>query len=202
MTLAGLAPILKSPPDRTRSTDLDSIAILGFFGAAVLLAAFSFRRLARTPSELIPADPTERGRLWRARMTLLAMAILSAGFIAVLGQTVSGVLNWREINSSTVVEPVLLSIITISSVAFWTLLTRSVFRGIVLTVAAQLLLYLLLILLVRTIDAMAPGIPYAERLSHQPDIHSALLSFVAGFALAYAVLMLYLSRRRFALAFR
>jgi hypothetical protein len=200
MTLAGLTPILKSAADHKRSTGADDIASLGFFGGAALLSAFSFIRLARTPSEHMPSTPLERGRLWSARIILLATAILSAAFVSLLGQTLSGALKCSDINTSAIIEPPLVLLIVVSSMAFWILLTGSIFRGVMLTVAAQFLLYVLLVLLVRTIDTMAPGIPYAERLSHQPEVHSALLPFVVGCGSSYAALMLWLARRRFAAA--
>jgi hypothetical protein len=95
------------------------------------------------------------------------------------------------------IEPVLLAVIIICSTGFWTLLTRSIVGGILLTGAAQFGLYLLLVAFARAIDRMAPTGPGAVRLSHQPGVHSALGFFVAGFGLSYAAVMLWLGRRRF-----
>jgi hypothetical protein len=70
--------------------------------------------------------------------------------------------------------------------------------GILLTIVAQFALYLLLVLFATGIDRMAPAAPGAERLSHVPDVHSALSWFVGGVGLSYAAIMLWLGRRKFA----
>ena len=108
-----------------------------------------------------------------------------------------GNIVWRELPVNAI-EPVLLLVIIVCSTGFWTLLTRSIIGGILLTGVAQMLLYLLLVFFVTVIDRMSPASPGATRISHEPEVHSALSWFVAGFGLSYSGIMLWLGRRKFA----
>jgi hypothetical protein len=78
------------------------------------------------------------------------------------------------------------------------LVARSAVGGILLTGAAQFVLYLLLVLFVTTIDRMKPVPTGSIRFSHQPEVHTVLLCFVVGIGLSYAAMMLCLGHRKFA----
>ena len=80
-------------------------------------------------------------------------------------QTALGSIVWRELPVNAI-EPVLLLVIIVCSTGFWTLLTRSIIGGILLTGVAQMLLYLLLVFFVTVIDRMSPASPAATRISH------------------------------------
>ena len=130
-------------------------------------------------------------------MAAVACAIISAAVIVCLLQAACGTIVLREVRLGGALEAALLLIIIVSSAGLWTLIARSIPGGIILTAVSQFLLYLLLVVFVRAIDAMAPGNPYASRISHEPDVHAALLPFVAAFGMTYAALMLWLSRKKF-----
>src|SRR4030095_2445524 len=140
------------------------------------LTAFSFRHAQRTS----PSETIDGRRIWAEKMAVLMIAVVSAGLIACLVQAALGTIIWREFSVERAIEPVLLLVIIVCSTGFWTLLTRSIVRGIVLTGAAQFVLYFLLVVFVRSIDRMAPVAPGATRLSHTPEVHSALIWFIAG----------------------
>ncbi|HMJ65252.1 MAG TPA: hypothetical protein VK615_07860 [Candidatus Binatia bacterium] len=198
MTLAGLAPLIKLVLRDNKSGWPDDVGVLGFFGTAAFLTAFSFRRAQRTsPSTDLPEASGNRG-IWAEKMAVLMIAVVSAGLIACLVQAALGTILWREFSIERAMEPVVLLVIIACSTGFWTLLTRSIVCGMLLTGAAQFVLYLLLVVFVRAIDRMAPAGTGAARLSHTPEVHSALSWFVAGVGLSYAAMMLWLGRRRFA----
>ena len=197
MTLAGLVPLIKPFLADKKSDWPEGIAVFGFFGGAAFLTAFSFRdALRRLATACLSGEVTDRSRIWSEKMILLAVATVCAGLIAFLAQTILGTIVWQEIHANAI-EPVLLLFIIVCSTGFWTLLTRSIFAGILLTGAAQFFLYLLLVMFATAIDRMSPASPGAPRFSHDPEVHSALSWFVAGVALSYAALMLWLGRQRF-----
>jgi len=194
MTLAGLAPLIKPFLADKTSDWPEGLAVFGFFGGAAFLTAFSFRNALRNLSSNKSVD--HRGS-WSEKMIVLAVAMLCAGLIACIGQTIFGTIVWSEIRENAF-EPVLLLVIIVCSVGFWTLVARSVPGGLALAAVAQFVLYLLLVLFARTIDHMLPGNPGGVRLSHEPGIHSALGWFVGGLGFSYAALMLWLGRKKFA----
>ena len=198
MTLAGLVPLVKLFLTDKKSDLPEGIAVFGFFGGAAVLTALSFRDALRiSPLALASEHVISRRKLWSEKVAVLMVAVACAGLIACSGQALSGILPWREINANAI-EPVLLLVIIVCSTGLWTLLTRSMTGGILLTVIAQFVLYLLLVLFATGIDRMAPAPPGATRLSHVPEVHSALSWFVGGVGLSYAAIMLWLGRRRFA----
>jgi len=202
MTLAGLAPLLKLVLRDNKSGWPDDVGVLGFFGTAAFLTAFSFRRAQRTsPSADLPKTGGDRG-IWAEKIVVLMIAVVSAGVIACLVQVALGTINLSEFSVERALEPVVLLVIIACSTGFWTLLTRSIVGGILLTGTAQIFIYLLLVVFVRAIDRMAPVAQGATRLSHTPEVHSALSWFVAGVGLSYAAMMLWLGRQRFAKAGR
>jgi len=192
MTLAGLVPLVRLYLTDQTSGWPEAVAVFGFFGGAAFLTALSFHRLPALLSN-VGAD---RHKIWSGKMAVLSVAVLCSGLIACLVQTALGAIVWREA-SANALEPVLLLAIIVCSTGFWTLLARSIVGGLLLTAAAQFVLYLLLVLFVTAIDRMAPASPGTTELSHVPEVHSALSWFVAGFGLSYAALMLWLGRRRF-----
>jgi hypothetical protein len=194
MTFAGLAPVMRVLLTDKRADWPDAIGVFGFFGGAAVLTALSFRDAQRLCS--MPDKDEERGRLWSEKMLVLTVAILCAGLIACFVQTSFGTIVWRDL-SVNAIEPVLLLVIIVCSTGFWTLLTHSVFGGLLLTGCAQFVLYLLLIVSVTAIDRVAPANLGVARFSHQPRVHFALSFLVAGFGLSYAAIMLWLGRRRF-----
>jgi hypothetical protein len=199
MTIAGLAPLLKLLSMEVDAGLLDDIAFLGFFGGTALLSALVFRQGQSICGPVDLSDePTWRRRLWADKMAALLIAIISAGATVCLVQGALGTILWRDFGVERAAEPVLLGVIIVCSSGFWTLLARSVVGGMLLTGGAQLLLYLLLVVFVRAIDRMALTGPGEVRLSHVPEVHRVLMGFVAGFGLSYALIMLWLGRRRFA----
>ncbi len=223
MTLAGLVPLVRLFLTDKKSDWPEGVAVFGFFGGAAFPTALSFRNALRQfggaslltsrpagtlappgfeteppPPPLLSDNGISRHRIWSEKMAALAVAIACAGLIACLAQIAVGTIVWREFSVEKAIEPVLLLVIIVCSTGFWTLLARSVMGGILLTGAAQFVLYLFLVLLVTAIDRMAPASAGATRLSHEPEVHSALSWFVAGFGLSYAAVMLWLGRRRFA----
>jgi hypothetical protein len=187
MTLAGLVPLVRPFLNDKKSDWPEGVAIFGFFGGAAILTALSFRNALKS-------NPTS---LWSEKVTVLMVATVCSALIAFLGQLVFDAINWRDINANAI-EPVLLLVIIVCSVGFWTLVARSVFGGLALAAIAQFLLYLLLVVFAKMIDHILPGNPGGVRLSHEPGIHSALGWFVGGFGFSYAALMLWLGRKRFA----
>ena len=77
-------------------------------------------------------------------------------------------------------------------------MARSIVGGILLTAAAQFVLYLLLVFFVTLVNRMAPVNPGETNLVHTPELHAALSWFVCGFGASYAMVMLWLSRKKFA----
>ena len=192
MTIAGLAPLIKFFLADKQSDWPEGIAVLGFFGGAAVLTALSFRHALRT----CPPETTHRHKIWSEKMAVLMVGIICAAFITCVAQTFLGIIVWSEV-SINAIEPVLLLVIIVCSTGFWTLVARSVVGGLLLTGVAQFALYLLLVLFATAINHMSPPSPDVPRLSHDPEIHSALSWFVAGFGLSYAAIMLWLGRRRF-----
>jgi len=198
MTSAGVVPVMKLWLSDKKSDWPDGVGVLGFFGGAAVLSALSFRQaLPIYPSTLDLGEAARRYKIWSEKMAFLMAGMVSAGFIACFVQTVCGVIVWRELPVNAI-EPVMLLVIMVCTTGFWTLLTRSVFGGLLLTGAALLLLYLLLVLFVTAIDWMGAASLGVTRLSHKPKFHFALSWFVAGVGLIYAVIMLWLCRRKFA----
>jgi len=193
MTVAGLLPAIKPFLPDKKSDWPEAFAVFGFFGGAAVLTAMSFRQVLKLRQILVSDDENNRRRIWREKLVVLAVATLCASLIVVSVQIAFRAIVLSEL-SVNAVEPVLLVVIIVCSTGYWTLLTRSIFGGILLTAAAQILIYLLLVSFVTVIDRIHPGAP---RLSHQPNVHFALSFVVAGVALAYAVMMLRLSLRRF-----
>ena len=126
---------------------------------------------------------------------MVCAAVVSTGLIVCLAQLAVGTMVWHDLKLNQVIEPMLLLTILVCSTVFWTLMARSAIGGVLLSGAAQVILYLLLILFVTTFDRMNP--PGAIRLSHQPKVHTALTFLIAGVGLIYAGTMLWLSHRRF-----
>jgi hypothetical protein len=182
-----------------RSDWPEGIAVFGFFGGSAFLTALSFSRSEGSGYEAAPFGEIEyRENGWAEKMTVLTVGVILAGLIACFVQTAFGILDWKELRMDTALEPILLLVIVVCSTGFWTLLARSLIGGIVLTAAAQVVLYLLLVLFVTLINRMAPASPGTPNLVHEPGVHSALSWFVAGFGLSYAGLMLWLGRQKFA----
>jgi len=194
MTLAGLAPVMRVFLTDQRADWPDAIGVFGFFGGAAVLTALSFRHSLRLGS--MPEKDDERRHIWLEKMVVLGVAMVCAGLIVCSVQMAFGTIDLGKLQVNAI-EPVLLLVILICSTGLWTLLTRSIFGGLLLTGGAQFVLYLLLIVLVTAIDRMAPVSPGVTRFSHQPRVHFALSFVVAGFALGYATIMLRLSRRMF-----
>jgi hypothetical protein len=198
MTCAGLLPLMKAPSTDTKSGLAELFAVFGFFGGAAVLTALSFRPSPRTPQAgSLPGEESNPGETWSEKMNVLLVGIVCAGVIVCFVQSAFGVLVWKHLRAHNVIEPVLLLVIIVCSTGFWTLLTRSIIGGIILTGLAQLLLYWLLVLFVTTIDRLASTTQSPIRLSHDPEVHSALMWFVAAFALIYAAVTLRLGRRKF-----
>src|SRR5439155_22720912 len=131
-----------------------------------ILTALSFRHALRIgPSALLPDDGANRRKAWSEKMAVLMFAVICAGLIACLVQTALGNIVWREFTAD-VIGPVLLLVIIVWSTGFWTLLARSVVGGLILTAAAQFVLYLLLVLFATAIDRMSPVSAGDVRLSH------------------------------------
>jgi len=190
MTVAALAPLIKLGLTDKKSDWPDAIAVFGFFGGAAVLTARSFRSG--------PWSVSEGGyKIWTEKMLAITLTGVSAGLIACFVQAALGTIEWEHFQLDHAVEPVLLLSIIICSTGFWTLLTRSVAGGIILTAAAQLVLYLLLVLFVTLINRMAPVSRGETNLVHAPEVHAALSWFVCGFGLSYAAIMLWLGRKRF-----
>jgi hypothetical protein len=197
MTAAGLLPLVKTllvDPETTWPYDL---AFFGFFGGAALLPALSFRQAQRHYASGVSWNIHAHHKIWFDKMAAVACAIISAGLIVCSVQIACSTIALREIRPGAVLEAVVLLIIIVSSAGLWTLVARSISVGIILTAVCQAVLYLLLVAFVRAIDAMAPGNPYATRISHEPDVHAALLPFIGACGLSYAALMLWLSRKKF-----
>ena len=193
MIVAGLLPAIK-PFLRDKQSDWpEAFAVFGFFGGAAVLTAVSFRQVLQLRSISPSDDENNRCRIWTEKMVLVAVATICASLIVVSAQIAFRAIVLSELNVNAI-EPVLLVVIIVCSTGYWTLLTRSIIGGILLTAAAQMLIYLLLVAFVRLLDRIHPGAP---RLSHQPNVHFALSFVVAGVALGYANLMLRLSLRRF-----
>jgi len=188
MTIFGLAPLTKAWLTKSQASWPYDVAVLGFFGSAAFLTALSFRRTQQN------GNPAEA---WSVKVATVAIGILCSGIIVCLAQAAFGILVWREFNPGRAMEPVLFLTIIVCSTGFWTLVARSIIGGLILTAAAQLFLYLLLVVFVRAIDAMAPGNPYPNRISHAPEVHAAMLPFIAGVGLSYAAMMLWLGRKKF-----
>jgi uncharacterized membrane protein YcfT len=138
-----------------------------------------------------------RHKAWTEKMLAITIAVGSASLVACLAQTALGLIVWRDLRPDHVVEPVLLLAIIVCSTGFWTLLGRSVIAGLLLTAAAQFVLYLLLVLFVTLINRMAPVNAGETNLAHAPEVHAALAWFICGFGLSYAVIMLWLGRKRY-----
>ena len=188
MTFAGLVPLVKLFLTDKESDWPEGVAVFGFFGGAAFLTALSFRQaLVICPPALLSDNGISRHGIWSEKMAVLMVATACAGFIACLAQIAVGTIVWHELSVGNVIEPVLLLVIIVCSTGFWTLLARSVMGGILLTGAAQFVLYLLLVLLVTAIDRMAPASAGATRLSHLPEVHSALSWFVAGFCSGFFI---------------
>jgi len=195
-TLAGLAPLTKLVLADKRAGWPDAVAVFGFFGGAAVLTALSFRNAQRTCSSELLSD--ECKRIWAEKMAIVALAVLGAGSLACLAQLALGTIAWKDLSVQEAFEPVLLVVIIVCSAGFWTLLSRSLIGGLVLTAVAQFVLYLLLVLFATLINRMAAVKPGETNLVHIPEVHAALSWFVGGFALSYAVVMLWVGRKRLA----
>jgi hypothetical protein len=196
MTLAGLTPLTKPLLIDKRADWPDAVAVFGFFGGAAILTARSFRATQR----ILSSESLSEGdhKIWAEKMLAITSAVVSASIIACLAQTALGTIVWAQFRLHEALEPVLLLTIIVCSTGFWTLLARSVVGGIILTAAAQFVLYLLLVLFATLINGMAPVKPGETNLVHTPEVHAALSWFVCGFALSYAALMLWLGWKRYA----
>jgi len=195
MTLAGLAPLTKLMLADKRADWPDALAVFGFFGGAAILTSLSFhaaRKIQR--AESLAVDGHE---VWTKKMLAITIAVVSAGLVACLAQTALGLIVWRDLKPDHVVEPVLLLTIIVCSTGFWTLLARSIIAGLLFTAAAQFVLYLLLVLFVTLVNRMAPVNSGETNLAHAPEVRAALAWFVCGFGLNYAVVMLWLGRKRY-----
>ncbi len=144
MTLAALAPLTKLMLADTKADWPDAVAVFGFFGGAAILTSLSFhaaQKIRRAESVAV-----DRHKAWTEKMLAITIAVVSASLVACLAQTALGLIVWRDLRPDHVFEPVLLLTIIVCSTGFWTLLARSVIAGLLLTAAAQFVLYLLLVL--------------------------------------------------------
>src|SRR3954447_19714802 len=188
MTLAGFFPLIRLfLADRTSDWP-EGVAVFGFFGGAAIATAFSFGDALGIRAPALFSGTAAREKIWSGKMTVLIVTTIFAGLIAFFVQMAAGTIAWREINANAI-EPVLLLVIIVCSTGFWTLLTRSIVGGLLLTGVAQFVVYLLLVLFATAIDRMSPTNPGATRLSHEPEVHSALSWFVGGVGLSYAAAM-------------
>jgi hypothetical protein len=175
---------------------LDGVGVIGFFGFATILSAWSIGPQCR---HCVPTDLNiRRTQLWLEKFLVLVAAILCASAVACLTQTVLGTVKWSEFTVQDGVEPVLLLVILVCSAGCWTLVVRSVVGGILLTGAVLGLFYSLIVGVVTILDLMVPVKPGIVRLSHSPGVHAALRWTMIMFGMSYAVFMLWLSRRQFA----
>ena len=196
MTIAGLAPLMKLTLADKQADWPDALAVFGFFGGAGIITALSFRTAQRTGSS---ESLSQEGKtLWAEKMAVIAVGVVCAGLIACFAQLALGTIAWKEVSVQNAFEPVLLSVIIVCSAGFWTLLARSVIGGLLLTAAAQFVVYLLLVLFATLVNRMASTTPGETNLVHTPEVHAALSWFVGGFGLSYAALMLWAGRKRFA----
>jgi hypothetical protein len=196
MTLAALAPLTTLTLADKRADWPDAVAVLGFFGGAAILTSLSFRATQKTRRTDSAAVDTHKA--WTDKMLAITIAVFSAGLVACLVQTTLGSIVWGDLKPDHVFEPILLLTIIVCSTGFWTLLARSVIGGILLTAAAQFVLYLLIVLLVTLVNRMAPDNAGKTDLAHDPKVHAVLASIVCVVGLSYAVIMLWLGRKRFA----
>src|SRR4051812_11385703 len=91
MIVAGLLPFIR-PFLADQKTDWpEGLAVLGFFGGAVMATGLSFRNaLQIRPPALPQTGGVNRQKLWLEKMAVLMAAAVSAGLIVCFIQTLSG----------------------------------------------------------------------------------------------------------------
>src|SRR5262245_8049124 len=151
--------------------DSEAIAAFGFCIGVPLLATLAFGNEFQfgTLSSLL-SQPIERSRIWREKSLVITLAVLSAAIAYGFGASRMG---WTLPNIGIAA---LWLMITVGSSAYWTLLARSTIRGLVLNAFQSMTLLL----------------AFVNQLNKRPQPLLAL----AGFAVAYSVVMLYLGRRK------
>ena len=174
---AGALPLLRPPHP------LSEISRLGFDLGIPLLATLPFgNEFQHRTLPLMLSQPVSRKEIWREKLSVAAMAVLTAALVFFLSWRASGVpmdrQSWALAAAAIIVLP--------ASAAYWTLLTRSIIGGMVLNLGVYVFLFVL----------GDQVVFWGRGYSKLSD--STFISTMSAVFLAYAAIMLWLGWRRLA----
>jgi hypothetical protein len=160
---------------------LGEIGLLGFVPGILLLATLPFgNEFQNRTFSLLLSQPISRMQIWREKLSIAAIAVLTAALVFFSSLSASGVRMSREIWGYGAVA----AVVFVASAPFWTLFTRSIVGGVVLTFGV----YTFIAFLVYQVSFWGRGY---SKLAASTFI--ATMSFVF---LGYAGLMLWLGWRK------
>jgi len=174
---AGTLPLLHAP------YPLSQVTRVGFLIGIPLLATLPFgNEFQNGTFSLLLSQPISRMEIWREKLSIAAIMVLTAALVFFFSWWVSGVHAGREFWG----YPAAAAIVLLASAPFWTLFTRSIVGGLFLSFGV----YHFLIVL--GLQALYWGSGY----SRPPD--STFISTMSAVFLVYAGLMLWLGWRKLA----
>lgn len=162
---------------------LEPIGMIGFYGGILFLAALSFgNEYQHRTLTLLLAQPVDRMEIWREKLTVTLVAVISTAMVFFL--------CWRSTAALGPTEMMLVGawVIAVSTSApYWTILVRSTLGGFVLTFGVPQAVIMLSWAI----------LPVDVRKDLWPA-NTALATVYAFALLTYAVVMLLLGRRALA----
>ena len=174
---AGALPLLHPP------YPLGEISRVGFLLGIPLLAALPFGNEFRSRTfSLLLSQPISRMEIWREKLSITALVVFTASLVFFSSWRASGVHGGRAFWRYAVAA----AIVSVASAPFWTLFSRSIVGGLVLSFGV----YNFVIVL--GLQALYWGSGY----SNPPD--SIFISTMSAVFLLYAGLMLWLGWRKLA----
>ena len=176
---AGALPLLNPPQS------IGLISPLGFFLGIPLLTALSFgNEFQHRTLSLLLSQPVGRMEIWREKLVVTAVAVLSA--VLIFSISVRAISH----QTKTLAFPILGAwiIATLCSGTFWTLIARSTLGGAVLNFVAFPFIY-------------APAATWALQRGgtwNSPPANRTFIATITFAFLCYAAVMLWLGRRTLA----
>jgi len=162
---------------------LGEISYLGFVLGIPLLATLPFgNEFQNRTFSLLLSQPLSRMEIWREKLSITAIAVLTAALVFFFSWRASGVHRGREI----LVYFAAGAIVFVASAPFWTLFTRSIVGGVVLSFGVYTFIFVL------GDQVLFWGTGYSKQSA------STIVATMSVVFLGYAGLMLWLGWRKLA----
>ena len=165
---------------------LAALGVYAFLGGAALVGSSAFGvELQHRTLSLLLTQPSDRARLWRQKMLVSGLVILSIALVGGAGLKVISLAHpWPPFASREMAFIAIFLLATACSCGFWTLEAGSTLGGVAFTVAFQF--------------AVGLGAVFiASRIRGHDLEEGEILPVLAVTAVVYSAVLLWLGRRKF-----